>query len=86
MRAGLPHGSYDLDLLRGRPRAGTERVADLRAFEMAVARFSAMSRTAQIAAVLATGPIPDADVSLYTDVYARGMSEVEALLDAIPRV
>ena len=86
MRAGLPHGVYDVDLLQGRPRAGTETAADLRAFEMAVERFRAMSRTAQVAAVLSTGPIPDADVSQYTDVYARGMAEVEALLNAIPRV
>lgn len=86
MRAGLPHGTFDVDILQGRPRAGTETTADLRAFEMAVERFRAMSRTAQVAAVLATGPIPDADVSQYTDVYARGMAEVEALLRAIPRV
>ena len=85
MRAGLPHGTYDMDLLQGRPKAGTETGADLRAFEMAVARCRAMSRTAQIAAVVATGPIPDADVSQYTDVYARGMAEVEALLKTIPR-
>jgi 7-cyano-7-deazaguanine synthase in queuosine biosynthesis len=86
MRANLPHGVYDVDILQGRPGAGTERAADLRAFEMAVARFRTMSRTAQIAAVLSTGPIPDADVSQYTDVYVRGMIEVETLLNAIPRV
>lgn len=84
MRASLPHGVYDVDILKGRPGAGTERAADLRAFEMAVARFRTMSRTAQVAAVLSTGPIPDADVSQYTDVYVRGMIEVETLLDAIP--
>jgi hypothetical protein len=86
MRAGLPQGVYDVDILQQRPGAGTERAADLRAFEMAVARFRAMSRTAQVAAVLSTGPIPDADVSQYADVYVRGMTEVETLLNAIPRV
>lgn len=84
MRAGLPHGTYDVDLLQGRP-ATIDTAADLRAFEMAVERFRAMSRTAQVAAVLSTGPIPDVDISQYTDVYARGMVEIDALLKAIPR-
>lgn len=86
MRADLPHGVYDVDLLQHRPRAGTGKVADLRAFEMAVARFRSMSRTAQVAAVLSTGPIPDEDMSHYTDVYVRGMTEVETLLNAVPLV
>jgi 7-cyano-7-deazaguanine synthase in queuosine biosynthesis len=85
VRAGLLHGTYDVDLLRGRPGAATDTAADLRAFEMAVERFRAMSRTAHVAAVLSTGPIPDVDISHYTDVYARGMDEVDALLKGIPR-
>jgi hypothetical protein len=84
MRAGMAHGTYDVDLLQGRPETGTETAADLRAFEMAVARLGSMSRTARVAAVLSTGPIPDADVANYTDVYVRGMAEVETLLRAIP--
>ncbi len=86
MRAGMAHGTYDVDLLQGRPGIGTGTAADLRAFEMAIERFRPLSRTAQVAAVLATGPIPDADIADYTDVYARGMVEVETLLQAIPRV
>lgn len=84
MRAGMDHGTYDVDLLQGRPETGTGTAADLRAFEMAVARFGSMSPTARVAAVLSTGPIPDADIANYTDVYVRGMAEVETLLRAIP--
>lgn len=86
MRAGLPHGTYDTDILSKRLKRGTGTAADLRAFEMGVARFRGMSRTAQIAAVLSTGPIPDEDVASYADTYARGMAEVAALLDGVPRV
>jgi 7-cyano-7-deazaguanine synthase in queuosine biosynthesis len=86
LRAGLPQGAYDTDILTKRLKRGSGTAADLRAFEMGVARFRGMSRTAQVAAVLSTGPIPDEDVSSYADTYARGMAEVSALLEAVPRV
>jgi len=86
MRAGLPHDVYDVDILQHPPALGSETAADVRAFEMAVARFRGMSQTAQVSAVLSTGPIPNDEISGYADVYARGMTEVENLLNAIPRV
>ncbi len=85
-RAGMPHGTYDTDILTKRLKRDTGTAADLRAFEMGVARFRNMSRTARIAAVLSTGPIPDEDVAGYADTYARGMVEVAAFIDAVPRV
>jgi 7-cyano-7-deazaguanine synthase in queuosine biosynthesis len=84
LRAGMPHGNYDFDLLQRRPTPGTGTAADLRAFEMAVARFNGMSAAARVAAVLSTGPIPENEIADYAGVYARGMAEVEALLQAIP--
>jgi hypothetical protein len=86
MRAGLPNDTYDVDILSRRPRRDSETSADLRAFEMAIARFRATSGSGQVAAVMSTGPLPGDEVARYADVYARGMQEVESLLNAVPRV
>jgi hypothetical protein len=86
MRAGLPHDTYEVDVLTNPPPLGSDTARDLRAFGMAIERFKTMSQSVQSASVLATGPVPASDAAQYVGVYSRGIGEVAALLSSIVHI
>lgn len=82
LAAGLDNGSrYLSDIRTTKPPHDSETNRDLRAFEMALARFDADDHARHLFDVLSTGPIPPESIEQFVDVYRRGMLEVRAFLN-----
>ncbi|MBN72082.1 MAG: hypothetical protein CME32_22730 [Gimesia sp.] len=84
--AGLDDPAHYLnDIVSTRPSAGSDTNRDLRAFEMAVARFDEADLSRHLFDVLSTGPIPPEHADEFAAVYRRGMTEVKNFLQTLAR-
>lgn len=75
---------YNVDVRTDPPDYRGDSGRDIRAFEMALARFSGSRLPDSIASVLSTGPLPPAEVAEFAQVYRRGMEEVGHFLKGKP--
>lgn len=81
LKAGIDDPkSYLTDIRTNPPARGSETSRDLRAFEMALARFDPDDGDRHVFEVLSTGPIPPNNIEDFVDVYRRGMLEVQDFL------
>lgn len=88
-RAAMEHAKvadavYNVDVRTDPPDYRGDSGRDIRAFEMALARFSGSRLPDSIASVLSTGPLPPAEVAEFAQVYRRGMEEVGHFLKGKP--
>lgn len=78
--ASLPDATYDADILSPDVELTQDTRKDLRAFEMAIARWRGKGNSDAMFDVLSSGPLPPEDVGQYAAVYVRGMEEVSHFL------
>ena len=78
--AGILDAAYRLDVRTAPPPADRKTGRDLRAFLMALERFSDTPREATRVHVLDAGPLPADEAGYYADVYIRGIEELQRFL------
>ncbi len=78
--AGVPDAPYRVDVRTSPPAADSKTGRDLRAFLMALERYSDTPRQATRFHVLDAGPLPEGEATRYADVYIRGMEELQRFL------
>jgi hypothetical protein len=88
-RAAMTHATiedaiYNIDVRTDAPDYKAESGRDVRAFEMALARFKGTKLKESLASVMSTGPLPPEDVVEFANVYRRGMEEVGRFLKGKP--
>ncbi len=83
LEADLADAPYDIDVLTASATLNEKSTrADLRAFEIALARHRESSRLAKLAAVLSAGPLDPNQAADHVGVFARGLDEIRRFLEA----
>lgn len=79
--AGMPDADYDLDVLTHPPDPSDKTGRDLRAVQIALARLARLSDRRLPMEVHKSGPIEPGEIGEFTDVYRRGMRELQDFLE-----
>jgi 7-cyano-7-deazaguanine synthase in queuosine biosynthesis len=70
----------DWDIVAQPPTATSDRVHDVRAFNIALARLKGSDPRRDVFQILRSGPVPPEEAKDYAGVYRRGMAEVASFL------
>jgi hypothetical protein len=77
--AEIQDAEYDLDVLTKSPPVSSTAASNYRALQMAMTRFAMDSNSMHRLQAVATGTLPQSDLSEFADVYVRGMAELTRL-------